>query len=151
VDFDQDGRRDQTRSTNWRERPQPEYRVSLTLAVTDPQALWAAAAARLLCAPDMTLSDVLDVIGPREDPSISDCLATMAKPTAIAGCMLDDFWIDGLRGCPPRIDMAGAVAEYKQASASADGSSRRAAPKRRIGPHIALNLNPPIREDIPTN
>jgi len=149
VDFDQDGRRNQTRSTNWRDRPQPEYRVSLTLAVNDPQALWAAAAARLLCAPDMTLGDVLDVIGPREDPSMTDCIATMAKPTAIAGCMLDDFWIDGLRGSPPRIDMASAVAEYKQISA--DGSPRRAATNRRVGPHIALNLTPPIREDIPTN
>jgi len=147
VNVDQGGR-DQAHDVAVLQRPQPEYRVSLTLAVLDPQALWAAAAAKLLCAADMTLVDVLDVIGPREDPSITDCIAAMAKPTALAGCLLDDFWIDGLHGCPPRADIESTVLEYKLASA--DLRPRRAPAKRRSGSHITLSLIPPLIEDATT-
>lgn len=41
--------------------------------------------------PGMTLSDVLDTIGPREDPSIADCIAMLAGPTPVAGCTLQEF------------------------------------------------------------
>ena len=82
--------------------PQPEYRISLTLSVADEPALWSAAAARLLAMPGMVINDVIDVIGPREDPSIIACLSALAKPVSLPGCTLDDFWIDGLKGCPPR-------------------------------------------------
>ena len=88
------------------EGQQPEYRLSLTLSVPDADALWAAAAARLLVAPGMTLDDVVDVIGPRQDPSVLDCLTAVVSPDAIPGCVLDDFWIDSLKGCPPRLDSA---------------------------------------------
>lgn len=84
--------------------PQPEYRISLTLSVSDANALWTAAATRLLAAPGMTRDDVVDVIGPRQDPSILDCLTAIVSPGAVAGCLLDDFWIDGLKGCPPRLE-----------------------------------------------
>jgi hypothetical protein len=70
----------------------------------------------MLCAPGMTLDDVLDVIGPREDPSISDCVAMMAKPSALPGCVLDDFWIDSLQGCPARSDAPQAVQEPRLTS-----------------------------------
>lgn len=131
------------------ERPQPEYRVNLTLAVVDPQALWAAAAAKLLSAPDMILSDVIDVIGPREDPSITDCIAMLAKPATLAGCLLDDFWIDGLRGCPARPD-AGATGIAYQLT-SADSTPRRPAPSHRLRAPHALVLLPPLQDDAPTN
>lgn len=141
--------RDQQFPSSQRDRPQPEFRINFTLAVVDPPALWAAAAARLLDVPEMTLSDVLDVIGPREDPSISDCIATMAQPAGLAGCLLDDFWIDGLRGCPPRIDMASAVLDYRLASA--DGAPRRVRAKRRSPPRVALCLIPPNGDDASPN
>ena len=67
------------------------FTVSLTLTVEDARALWAAAADRALAAPGMTLSDVLDTIGPREDPSIADCIAMITSPGAIAGCTLESF------------------------------------------------------------
>ncbi len=67
-----------------------EYRVTLTLSVADAQALWTAAAERALQAPGMTLGDVLDTLGPREDPSIADCIAMLAVPNAIPGCSLED-------------------------------------------------------------
>jgi hypothetical protein len=67
------------------------FTVSLTLTVEDARALWSAAADRGLAAPGMTLSDVLDTIGPREDPSIADCIAMLTSPGAIAGCALESF------------------------------------------------------------
>jgi len=66
------------------------YTVTLTLNVEDTQALWSAAADKALQA-GMALADVLDTIGPREDPSIADCIAMLTAPAAIAGCGLDDF------------------------------------------------------------
>jgi hypothetical protein len=66
------------------------FTVTLMLNVEDAHALWAAAAEKALQA-GMALSDALDTIGPREDPSIADCIAMLTAPTAIAGCALDDF------------------------------------------------------------
>lgn len=70
------------------------FTVTLTLTVEDARALWTAAAEKAMQAPGMTLSDVLDTLGPREDPSIADCIAMLTVPGAIAGCALDDFSID---------------------------------------------------------
>jgi hypothetical protein len=67
------------------------FTVALTLTVADARALWSAAADRALAAPGMTLADVLDTIGPREDPSIADCIALLTGPAAIAGCTVDEF------------------------------------------------------------
>ena len=75
----------------------PSYRVTLTLTVEDARALWSAAAARAMQAPGMTLEDVLDTLGPREDPSISDCIAMLTAPSAIAGCALEDYGIADAR------------------------------------------------------
>ena len=112
---------------------QPQYRISLTLAVSDGRALWAAAAARLLAAPGMTLDDVVEVIGPCEDPSISDCIATVLKPADVPGCLLDDFWIDAFAKTPPRL---------VQGDGRSDGGERpvrRSAARRTAGPP-ALHL-----------
>ena len=107
---------------------QPQYRISLTLAVSDGRALWTAAAARLLAAPGMTLDDVVEVIGPCEDPSISDCIATVLKPADVPGCLLDDFWIDAFAKTPPRL---------VQGDGRSDGGERpvrRSAARRTAGP-----------------
>lgn len=85
--------------------PQPEYRVTLTLAVVDPHALWTMAAARLIASSTMTVQDVIDVIGPRDDPSVADCIAAVARPEPMAGCTFDDFWVDGLRERGPGSDV----------------------------------------------
>jgi hypothetical protein len=69
------------------------FTVTLTLNVEDAQALWGAAADKALQA-GMALSDVLDTIGPREDPSVSDCIAMLTAPSAVAGCALDDFTVE---------------------------------------------------------
>lgn len=69
----------------------PAYTVTLSLVVEDAALLWAAAAERALAAPGATLADVLDTIGPREDPSIPECIAMLTAPKAIPGCGLDQF------------------------------------------------------------
>lgn len=67
------------------------FTVSLTLSVEDVRALWSAAADRALAAPGMRLADVLDTIGPREDPSIADCIAMLTSPSALPGCTLESY------------------------------------------------------------
>lgn len=80
------------------------YTVTLTLTVDNAEALWAAAAERAMRAPGMTLADVLDTIGPREDPSIGDCIALLAQPQPIAGCGLDNFGVrESLSGVPAQL------------------------------------------------
>lgn len=64
----------------------PVYLVSLTLSLEDAAALWSAAAATAMAAPGMTIDDVVDTIGPREDPSIEDCIAMLAQPGRFSGC-----------------------------------------------------------------
>ena len=68
-----------------------QVRIALTFTVRDREALWDAAAARGLTAPGMDIDDVIDVIGPREDPSIPDCLAMLVQPMSAPGCLLDQF------------------------------------------------------------
>lgn len=75
---------------------QPGYQVTLTLTVSDIAALWAAAAQRGLAAPGSDPADVYEVIGPREDPSVADCIAMLAGPVSVPGCSLDDLEIAGI-------------------------------------------------------
>jgi len=110
-----------------------EYRINLTLSVSDPQALWTAAAARLLAAPDMSLDDVIDVIGPREDPSINDCIAMLAKPVALAGCDMDDFWVDRAHDRRPPAKSVVATCDFKLPSV---GLERPSKPVRRPSPYL---------------
>lgn len=72
----------------------PEYRISLTLGVGNIDALWVAAAAKASTMPGMTLEDVVDVLGPREDPEVAECLSMLTAPGALPGCALSDHRID---------------------------------------------------------
>ena len=85
---------------------QPEYRINITLAVNDVARLWSAAAAKAMAAPGMRIEDVLDTIGPREAPSVRDCIAMLAAPGPLAGCSMDDFWIDCMPGLPSHAELA---------------------------------------------
>jgi len=68
--------------------------VTLAFSVHDREAMWDAAAKKGLAAPGMRLTDVIDVIGPREDPAIAECVAMLAPPSSMAGCTLDRFDIE---------------------------------------------------------
>lgn len=66
------------------------YELSVTLKVEDGRALWSAAVRRALAA-GMDMSDVVEVIGPAEEPSIGDCIALLLDPSALAGCDVEAF------------------------------------------------------------
>src|SRR4051794_4782318 len=70
---------------------QSTFAVELCLSVTDTGALWSAAVEKGLGSPGATLDDLVDVLGPREDPDLSACLVMLTAPAAIPGCRLRDF------------------------------------------------------------
>lgn len=74
--------------------PLDVVQVTLAFSIHDREALWEAAARKGLAAPGMRLTDVIDVIGPREDPAIAECVAMLAPPSAMAGCTLNRFDIE---------------------------------------------------------
>lgn len=118
---------------------QPEYRISLTLAVSDGRALWTAAAARLLASSGMTFDDVVEMIGPCEDPSISDCIATLVKPDGLAGCLLDDFWVDAFPNTPPRLDGGNGASDTRPEAG--ERATRQVAVRRASAPALHLLVN----------
>lgn len=67
------------------------YTLTLELLVEDGARLWDAAAARYREGIGLSLAEVMETIGPREDPSIEDCLMTIALPDHVEGCTLTDF------------------------------------------------------------
>lgn len=68
-----------------------QLRVALTFSVSDREKLWDAAAERGLASPGMEIEDIIDVIGPREDPSLVECLAMLVQPAPTPGCLLEHF------------------------------------------------------------
>ena len=85
--------------------PQPEYRLSLTLVLDDPEALWRAAVAQLR-GDALSDEDIIDTIGPADAPDIAACIIALCAPAMLAtrdylpGCRADDFWIDAMPGLP---------------------------------------------------
>ncbi|HUD91818.1 hypothetical protein [Sphingobium sp.] len=65
-----------------------EFEFSLKLRVECPNALWKAAAHHCLHIFDYSNDDMIDLIGPAEDPSIEDCLMLLALPARMAGCAM---------------------------------------------------------------
>ena len=84
-----------------RNDPPQEVRISLVLSVEDRGALWDAAAIKGMSAPGMRLGDVIDVIGPREDPAIAECIAMLAQPAPLPGCSLGGFDVEAVSPAQP--------------------------------------------------
>ncbi|HEX8419098.1 MAG TPA: hypothetical protein VF638_03700 [Sphingomonas sp.] len=82
------------------------YRLTLSLAVSDATALWAAAAALAMNLPYMTMDDVIETIGPIDAPQIEDCLALLMQPERFGGCDVD------------ALDITAATAEHRPAVAA---------------------------------
>lgn len=76
-----------------------QFRVSLTLSVADADALWAAAADRGAAA-GLNRDDIEEMIGPREDPALADCIAMLTAPTPVTGCQLGDFLVEDIAARP---------------------------------------------------
>lgn len=69
------------------------YDVSMRLSVRDPGLLWRMAAAKMLSIGGFAEEDVVDVLGPMEDPSIIDCIVMLVGPCDLGGCCFEDFAI----------------------------------------------------------
>jgi hypothetical protein len=78
-------------------------RVSFDVVVTDPQALWHAAARIAFRQPGVTIADVEDVLGPVEDPNVSDCLTMLTTPDALPGCMPLGFMAEAVATPQPAL------------------------------------------------
>lgn len=65
-----------------------EFEFTLKLRVECPNALWKAAANHCTSIFDYSKDDLIDLIGPSEDPSIEDCLMVLALPAKMAGCTM---------------------------------------------------------------
>ena len=61
------------------------YDLRCQLRIDDVSALWDAASTKAMTYPDMTSETVVEMIGPREDPEITECLLLLLQPS-IAGC-----------------------------------------------------------------
>ena len=79
----------------------PEYRITVSLAVTDAAGLWHAARDRLLAAPGGSEEMVEETIGSVDDPQVADCLALLCAPTQIAGCAVEDYWVNERQAAAP--------------------------------------------------
>lgn len=72
-----------------------QYEVKLRFSVQDLGLLWRMAAAHMLSLGDYTGEDVVEMLGPMEDPSVADCIAIMAGPPDLAGCCCEEFSVVG--------------------------------------------------------
>ena len=70
---------------------QSAYRIELSLNVTDAAALWRAAFDKGLSSLAASRDDLVEMIGPAEDPDLGACLTLLTLPSAIPGCALEDF------------------------------------------------------------
>lgn len=70
------------------------FSINITLEVNNGAALWAAAVDRGMSTPFATVADIVDVIGPQDDPDLGDCLAMLLLPTTAEGCIVQGFTID---------------------------------------------------------
>jgi hypothetical protein len=76
------------------DRERREFNVKITLSVRDIGLLWRMAAAHALAISGLEQEDVEEVIGPLDDPSITECLAMLLVPGPMAGCALTDFSVE---------------------------------------------------------
>ncbi len=63
------------------------YDLRCQFRIDDESALWDTASAKAMTYPDVTAETVIEMIGSREAPEITECLLLLLQP-AIAGCEL---------------------------------------------------------------
>lgn len=70
------------------------FQCTLTLSVENAALLWDSAADIFMASGDeVTLDDIVDTIGPREDPNIADCLTTVMTGIVPQGCAVNDIYL----------------------------------------------------------
>lgn len=69
-----------------------DFQITFTVSVQNADALWRAALWRHEQISEyLTQDDMVESIGPREDPCVEDCLTTMALSFALDGCSINDI------------------------------------------------------------
>lgn len=74
--------------------PNGEYQFVLKLRVDCVAGLWTAAAQHCMRVLASAEDEIIELIGPKEDPSIEDCLTILALPPLMPGCAMLDVSID---------------------------------------------------------
>ncbi len=69
------------------------YDVTMRLAVRDVGLLWRMAAARALTFGTLSDIEIEEMLGPLEDPSITDCITMLVGPREMTGCSCEHFAI----------------------------------------------------------
>jgi hypothetical protein len=69
-------------------------KVTFSVSVQHQSMLWDAAVTKASLASNMRIKDLIDVIGPREDPCLIGCIAFLTQPAGIPGCELEDFDVE---------------------------------------------------------
>lgn len=67
------------------------FDIRICVSVQDAAMLWRMAAATAMISGGLTEADVEDMLGPREDPNIADCIGLILGPGALAGCTFEEF------------------------------------------------------------
>jgi hypothetical protein len=68
-------------------------KVTFSVSVHDQSMLWDAAVMKASAA-SLRVKDIIDVIGPREDPCLIGCITFLTQPADITGCELEDFDVE---------------------------------------------------------
>lgn len=65
-----------------------EFEFTLKIRVECLKSLWQAAAVHCMSQYNDSTDDLIDLIGPQEDPSIEDCLMALVLPERVSGCVM---------------------------------------------------------------
>lgn len=116
------------------------YELRCQLNIDDASALWDAAAAKAMTYPDTTPETVVEMIGPREDPEIAECLLLLLQPS-VAGCDLVTLSCDSVGAA-----MSAPTAEIKPRTATvAIGTVRPPPFLRTWNTRVAAELSRAVR------
>lgn len=112
-----------------------EIQLVLTFSVDDAERLWDAAALRCTQVSDeLTLADIIETIGPREDPSLEDCIKILTLAPGLAGCTISSILVR--------------QAQARKMMAIAEIESRESLPEAAPAPIIEL---PHLYNHLPFN
>lgn len=76
------------------------YNLSISLCVSSSEKLWDSASRNLMLAGTVDPDEIVDLLGPREAPSIEDCIITLCDLGAGQGCLPIDFSLEiSKKGC----------------------------------------------------
>lgn len=70
------------------------YNLAISLCVSDSVKLWDSACRSLMQVGTVDLDEIVDLLGPREAPSIEDCIVTLFDLGSSQGCLPIDFSLE---------------------------------------------------------